>query len=423
MVQWPDCQRRRCGRCFVLWSDITTEPVQRPSTISMNNHNADDASRGRLLGRITALLWVVVIALAVTFFYFASSFWITLLMAGLLAILVEPLVGLLERLHLPRSASAAIVIVMGMILVSAGIYAFYNKASDFVDTLPQYTSKIRKAIDPAVKRFERMQESAKELNPAPTTKKVPEVRVSEPPRWPSYLARGVGSVAGAILIAAVVPFLMFFMLVRKDHIYSWLCATFGRATNIPEFVSRVTAMIRGFTGGNLVVGSLMAAVTTGVLLAIGLNGAVALGIASGFLNLIPFLGFVLASVIPLLAATLQFSSAGPFLIIAFTVGLLHLISNNLLIPKLIGSRVNIGPVAATVGMLFWSWVWGGVGLLLAIPLTAFVKLVAECHPALTPVANLLAETPRPMPRWAEAGQTVVRAIPLLRERFRVRHKT
>jgi predicted PurR-regulated permease PerM len=389
----------------------------------MSNHNRDDAARDRLLGRITALLWVVVIAVTVTFFYFASSFWITLLLAGFLAILVEPLVARLERLHLPRSAAAALVIVVGMILVSAAIYSFYNKASDFVDTLPQYTKKIRNAIEPAVQRLQRMQESAKDLNPAPTTtKKVPEVTVSEPPRWPSYLARGVGSVAGAIVMAAVVPFLMFFMLLRKDHIYSWLCATFGRATNIPDFVKRVTEMIRGFAGGNLIVGSAMAAVTVAVLLAIGMQGAVALGIASGLLNLIPFLGLVLASIVPLLAATLQFSSAGPFVIIALTVALLHLISNNLLIPKFIGSRVNIGPVAATVGMLFWSWVWGGVGLLLAIPLTAFVKLVAECHPALTPVANLLAETPRPLPRWTEAGQTVARAIPLLRERFRVRNK-
>jgi len=388
----------------------------------MNNHNHDDAARDRLLGRITALLWVVVIALTVTFFYFASSFWITLLLAGFLSILVEPLVARLERLHLPRPASAALVIVLGMILVSTTLYSFYSKASDFVETLPQYTRKIRNAIEPAVQRLERMQESARDLNPSPTTKRVPEVRVSEPPRWPSYLARGVGSVAGAIVIAAVVPFLMFFMLLRKDHIYSWLCTTFGRATNIPDFVKRVIEMIRGFAGGNLVVGSAMAAVTAGVLLAIGMQGAVALGIASGFLNLIPFLGLVLASVVPLLAATLQFSSAGPFVIIALTVALLHLISNNLLIPKFIGSRVNIGPVAATVGMLFWSWVWGGVGLLLAIPLTAFVKLVAECHPALTPVANLLAETPRPLPRWAEAGQTVARAIPLLRERFRVRNK-
>src|SRR5258708_12369856 len=114
----------------------------------MNNNNADDALRDRLLGRITALLWVVVIVLAVTFFYFASSFWITLLLAGFLAILVEPLVAGLERLHLPRSASAALVSVLGMIIISATLYAFYNKSADFVDTLPQYTRKIRIAINP-----------------------------------------------------------------------------------------------------------------------------------------------------------------------------------------------------------------------------------------------------------------------------------
>ncbi len=91
-----------------------------------------------------------------------------------------------------------------------------------------------------------------------------------------------------------------------------------------------------------------------LLLALGMEGAFALGIVSGFLNLIPFLGAVLASVIPLLAATLQFGTAGPFLIIAGTILTLHLVSANLLIPKLIRSRVNIGPVAATVGMLFWS---------------------------------------------------------------------
>jgi AI-2 transport protein TqsA len=389
----------------------------------MNNHNADDGSRERLLGRITALLWVVVIALTVTFFYFASSLCITLLLASFLAILVEPLVAGLEKLHLPRSASAALVIVLGMILVSATLYVFYDRATAFIDTLPQYAGKIRNAIEPVTKRIQRMQENAGKLNPAPATKKAPEVRVSDTPTWPSYLARGVGSVSGAIVIAGVVPFLMFFMLVRKKHIYDWLCTTFGTTTDVPKFVSRVSRMVRGFAGGNLILGSVMAVVTIGVLLAIGMQGAVALGMASGFLNLIPFLGVVLASIVPLLAATLQFSTAGPFLIIGLTVVSLHLLSANLLIPKFIGSRVNIGPVAATVGMLFWSWVWGAIGLLLAAPLTAFVKLVADCHPALLPISNLLAETPRPVPHWAQAGHaTVTRAIPLLRDRFHVRQK-
>src|SRR6266446_937043 len=107
----------------------------------MNNHNHDDAARDRLLGRITALLWVVIIALTVTFFYFASSFWITLLLAGFLAILVEPLVARLERLRVPRSVAATLVIILGVLLVSATLYVFYNKAAAFMDTLPEYTGK------------------------------------------------------------------------------------------------------------------------------------------------------------------------------------------------------------------------------------------------------------------------------------------
>src|SRR5258708_33178977 len=148
---------------------------------------------------------------------------------------------------------------------------------------------------------------------------------------------------------------MFFMLIRKDHIYEWLCLTFAKVTDVPKFVGRVTRMVRGFSGGNLIVGSIMATVIIGVLLAVGLEGAFALGIVSGFLNLIPFLGAMLASVIPLLAATVQFESAGPFLIIAGTIVTLHLVSANLIIPTLIGPRRTVGPVSATAGRLCERW--------------------------------------------------------------------
>jgi len=88
---------------------------------------------------------------------------------------------------------------------------------------------------------------------------------------------------------------------------------------------------------------------------------------------------------------------------------LHLLSANLLIPKFIGSRVDIGPVAATVGMLFWSWLWGAIGLLLAVPLTAFVNSLLTAIPRCCP---------RPVPRWAQAGHaTVARAIPLSARSF------
>ena len=79
--------------------------------------------------------------------------------------------------------------------------------------------------------------------------------------------------------------------------------------------------------------------------------------------------------------------------------------------------MSIGPVAATIGILFWGWLWGVMGLLLAVPLTAFVKLVADIHPSLCHLSNALALTPRPIPRWVRYGETVLeRAIPYLRGR-------
>jgi predicted PurR-regulated permease PerM len=375
--------------------------------------------RPRLLSRIAWLLWVIVIVLLMAFCFFASSFCITLLLAAFLAILVDPVVTGLERWHIPRSASAAIIVIAGMLFLCFLTYSSYNRISDLVDAMPQYAEHIRDAIRPFSQKIARVQETAGSLNPESTSpKKVAEVKIKEPPSWPSYIIRGVGPVWGAVIIIGVVPFLMFFNLTRKDHMNQRLKSTLGNTIDVPQFVGRVTEMVRGFAVGNLLIGSAMAAVTVLVLLALKVQGAVLLGIVSGFLNLIPFLGVILAVLVPLAAALLQFDTAGPFAIIVLTVFCLHIISANFLIPKIIGSRVRIGPVAATAGILFWGWLWGVMGILLAVPLTAFVKIVADCHPSLIHISNLLAESPRAATSRIHPDQeSVCRPVAFIRKRI------
>lgn len=375
------------------------------------------------LERAVGLLSVVVVGLIVTFCFVASSVCITLLLAVFLSILFDPIVTRMERWHIPRPVSCSLGILSGMLVIGFIVYASYGKATGFLEGLPQYADRVRDAIEPLNQKIEQMQESAGKLTPEPKTpRRVQTVKLSEQPTWPSYLARGVGSVWGALIICGVVPFLMYFLLVRKKHLCSWFSATFGERIDVPTFLKRLSRMVRGFVLGNLLVGAILASVTVCVFLSIHMQGAVFLGILSGLLNSVPFLGVILASSIPLLAGMLQYNSIGPFLIIALTVIALHLIASNLLIPKIIGSRINIGPVAAIVGMLFWGWLWGVMGLLLAIPLTALVRLIADCHPSLTPISNLLAETPRAPFRWVATGGPVIRAIPLLRGHWRDKNK-
>ena len=373
-----------------------------------------------LLRRIATLLFILVAGLLTVLGYYASSICITVVLAGFLAILFDPVVVKLEKLHLPRGVAAAVVVLAGMGLIGLLGHEFYGRAISFAEELPVYTSKIQQAIEPISRKIQKVQQSAGSLtSDVQPIKKVPEVRLQESPSWPAYLVRGAGSVWGAFIIAGVVPFLIFFMLCTKDQMAIRVNALFSSRIDTARFITNVNQMIRGFVAGNLIVGSAMAAATTLMLLSIGMKGAIPLGIVSGLLNLLPFLGLIFSLALPLAAAVLQFNTPGPYIVIILTILFLHIVSANFLIPKFIATRVSIGPVAATVGILFWGWLWGVTGLLLAVPLTALVKL--DLHPSFCHLSNMLALTPRTIPRWMRHGDSIVeRAIPYLRSSPRMK---
>jgi predicted PurR-regulated permease PerM len=390
-------------------SQVCVVDVALPSSTS---------SSDTLLRRIATLLLILVSGLLTVFGYYASSICITVVLAGFLAILFDPVVVILEKLHLPRGVAAAGIVLAGMSLIGLLGYALYARAMTFAEELPLYASKVQQTIEPISQKIQDFQHSAGNLtNDVHPTKKVPEVRLQESPTWPAYLVRGVGSVWGVLIIAGVVPFLTFFMLCTKDQMAIRTNGLFSSRINAGRFVTNLNQMIHGFVAGNLIVGSVMAVATTLVLWGIGMKGAIPLGIASGLLNLLPFLGLIASLALPLAAALLQFNTPGPYIVITLTILFLHVVSANLLIPKFIANRVSIGPVAATIGILFWGWLWGVMGLLLAVPLTAFIKMVADLHPSLCHLSNMLALTPRPTPRWVRYGETALRrAIPYLHSR-------
>src|SRR5579863_1635308 len=283
-----------------------------------------------------------------------------------------------------------------MLLAGTLTYVLYNRASAFVDELPSYAYRIRRATAPLISKVELFQENAQSITPlVDGSKHLTEVTVKEAPtNWPGFLIRGVGSISGVLIMSGVVPFLVFFMLVTRDQMSIRLVNMFEGKIDVPKFVANLGKMVRAFVLGNMLVGDIMAAGTSVVFLVLGMKGAV-----------------------PLAAALLQFNTIGPFITIAITVLLLHLIAANFLIPKLVGSRLLVGPVAVTIGMLFWGWLWGIMGLLLAVPLTAFVKLIADSRPSLIHLSNLLTEDPRPIPRWARLGElTIQRVRPYLKGR-------
>jgi putative heme transporter len=346
------------------------------------------------LRQCVRMLTLVGALLLIAFCFFASSICIAVVLASFMAILADPAVQFLERLRLPRSLAAGLIVMAGAAVLSVMVYGSYLKLTAFSDNFDVYADRIRELIEPLNRRVQHVRDSAGELIHETAPKGGPEVRIRESTSWATYLVRGVGSAGGALVIAGAVPFLVFFMLIVREKLYTAAKALAGNRLDVDVLIAKVKSLVIGYAIGNACIGAVIAAVSILTFWEVGLEPAVALGIVSGLLNLIPFLGLVLAVAVPVVAGLVQFHGTGQFLAVIVVVSALHLIAANFLLPRFVGSRLDVGPVAATIALLFWGWLWGIAGILLAVPLTAVMKLLADSDPSLAQLSNLLARNPR-----------------------------
>jgi predicted PurR-regulated permease PerM len=342
------------------------------------------------------MLTLIGVLLLIAFCFFASSICIAVVLASFLALLADPAVQFLERLRMPRSLAAGLIVLTGAAVLSVMVYGSYNKLTEFSDDSEIYADRIRELIAPIAARVQHVQESAGEVihDATPTPKGSHEVRVRDSTSWATYLARGVGSLGGALVIAGVVPFLVFFMLIVREKLYTALKALAASRLDIDTLITKVKGLVVGYAIGNVWIGAVLSVISIITFWKVGLQPAVVLGVVSGLLNLIPFLGIVLALAVPLVAGLVQLHSTAQFATVIVVVSALHLIAANFLLPRFVGSRLDVGPVAATIGLLFWGWLWGIAGIFLAVPLTAVMKLLADSDPSLGQLSNLLARKPR-----------------------------
>jgi len=337
-----------------------------------------------------------IIAGAIVFgcIYYASSILITLTCAILIAYVLDPGVRLLERLRIPRWLGALALVLIALSLVYLLFYAIYDRATSFGSQLPALSIRIRQIVEHYQAIVSHLRQSTSSLvSPSPEST-VPAVRLQEESGWTHFLLRGIGSVYSFTVTAMFVPFLIFFMLTSKAHLYSATVNLFPveRRQQVEDTLTAIGRMIQQYVLGNLLVALISMALIIPVYMLIHLPYAIILGGLSAVFDLIPYIGVPLAILPPLLVALVQSSNATPIIVIAVTVSVIHFISVNVLTPKLVGSRVRLNALSVTIAMMFWGWLWGAMGLVLAVPITAALKAVCDNVPSLKSIGNWLGES-------------------------------
>jgi predicted PurR-regulated permease PerM len=317
--------------------------------------------------------------------YFGEEILAVILVSVLIAFALAPIADFFTRVGLPRWAASGLAVFFLQAALGGATYYGLNQASNLLDQLPKYSGQIRQKLS----RISRTTSNLEVLSPS---QEKDAVKVKQATSWTDLLSHGFGSATEAALAASFIPFLVFFMLTWEEHVRAATVGLFPlesrREANTA--LGQISTMVRSFIVGNLTIALLMGGISTVVFAALGIPFFYFAGFASGFLSIVPYLGVILA-ILPPLFVGMGHLTLTHVLWIAMTVFTLHVLSLNVLYPKFLGGRLRLNPLAVTIALLVWAWLWGAVGLVLAIPITAGMKIVFDHVESLKPYSVWLGE--------------------------------
>jgi predicted PurR-regulated permease PerM len=342
----------------------------------------------RLIGS-TFSMRVIAAAIILLFCYYAAGVVITLLLSILIAYFLDPAVEFLERFRLPRILGALVMVIVLIAGVAGAGYVLWMRGADFAANWPRYSIVLKQGIAAVDSRIQRIEGGVSEISqprPSPPVPTFPGPAVVQ-----TLLLRGANSLYALFLEATFVPFLVFFMLATKRDLWHGTLQLFpvAKRTQVKETLDDLREVLRSYLAGMTVVTMVVMAVSAFFFWLIELEYPMLTGIASGLFNMVPYLGAVLAWVPPMVIGLAKWKTVGPFFLIAVVLLAVHIFAMNLLAPSLVGRRVRLNAVAITIALLFWGWVWGAMGLILAIPITATLRVVCDHTESLKPVGKWL----------------------------------
>lgn len=324
----------------------------------------------------------------------AKSLLQPLLFAVFFSILLSPFCGWLEKYKVPRLLSVPIAIFTGLLtLVGIGFF-FYTQLTAFAGD-----------VDVFRERFEEIVESSQAFLS----------------RWFGYeglvdfdvirdniqdffqdntdmLTRGIAGAASAFTSIFLVPVFMFFMLLFRDFLKEFILKVFGSSGDddfqkVKSIIEKVKVVVQGYLSGIILVILILSVLNSVMLLVIGVEHAIFFGVFAAMLNVIPFVGPLLGSILPILYALFTMDSLVIPLVIMLGFYVIQLMESNIFTPIIVGSKVSINAFVALLLLFIGAQIWGIIGMILIIPIGAILKVVFDEIDSLKPYGFVMGTVP------------------------------
>jgi predicted PurR-regulated permease PerM len=341
-------------------------------------------------------LMVLAILGIVLMLKYAEAMIIPIVLGLLISYALDPLVTGLARLRVPRAVGAAVVLLLVVGVGSSLLYQLRDQTDAIVQELPEAARRLRRALErekaggAAPSTIAQVQKAATELEKAadaagsspPPRPGVTRVQVEQAPvNISAYVMWGSFGIAAAVVQVLLILFLAYFSLASGDLYKRKLVKIVGpslsRKRITVQILEDIDRQIAKFLFVQVATSAAVGIATWMAFLWIGLEQAAVWGLLAGVFNTIPYFGPVIVTATAAVVAFLQFGTIKMALIAGGAAFAITTVEGMGLTPWLTGRAARMNAVAVFVGLLFWGWVWGIWGMLLAVPMLMIMKAVCD----------------------------------------------
>ncbi|WP_298733529.1 AI-2E family transporter [uncultured Chitinophaga sp.] len=338
----------------------------------------------RLAFTLLSLVLIIYIA------HFSATIIIPLAFASLVAIMLLPLASRLEEWGCSRGLSAFIAVLLFVIGLSTLLALLTSQMGAFVSDFPHLQQQLMKSLDNlqvwinekfhinAHKQMDYLEQFALGTLGSATT----------------FLSQTFGAVSSLLIFFVFVLLYSFFILLYRSLLITFLIRLFQyqHRDKLLDVVSQTRFIIRSYASGLMIEMLVVAILNCTVFWILGIKYATLLGVMAAVFNLIPYLGIITATIICMLI-TLTSGTPGDSLQVGIALLIIHFLDSNILLPRIVGSKVKINALVTLVGVVTGNLLWGVPGMFLAIPTIALLKIIFEHIEQMKPWAILLGELP------------------------------
>ncbi len=303
----------------------------------------------------------------------------------IIAILLNPLVGKLQRKGVKRILAIVIALLLATVVVSGIIYFISTQVMSFGDNLPILKQKFNEHLMDlhnwiAVKFNVPVVKQQKAITDALNNSK-------------SFFGSALGGLLGTIGVIFLVPIYVFLLLFYKKLIVNFFHEIFAEENSekVSDVLTETKSAIQSYMVGLLLEALVVAVLNTTALLILGVQYAVLLGVLGALLNMLPYIGGLIAIALPIIIVSISKDGFTTPLLIIGAYSLIQFIDNNFLVPFLVSSRVKINAFFSLVVVLLGGALWGVAGMFLSIPFLAILKIIFDRLPDMKPWGKLIGD--------------------------------